>query len=391
MPTTPAARSDLARITLSVLAFCVLIAGSLYVLRPFLLPLIWATTLVVATWPLLLRLQSWLGGKRGAAVAALTVVLLLVLFVPLYLCFSTIMAQSDRIAELVRALPSLTIPPPPPWLEGLPIVGRKATAKWSELAALDPAQLHEQIAPFVRSGFAWFAAWAGGFGGMVLNFIITVVISAILYARGERAAENVRRFFRRLSGERGDVIVTLAGKAIRAVALGVVVTALVQTAIAAIGLVLVGFPFAALIAAVALVLCIAQLGPLLALAPCVVLLYATGSPGRGTVLLVAMVLGQTIDQVLRPFLIKKGGADLSLVLIIAGVVGGLLWLGVIGLFVGPVILAVASMLLDSWISSGLGETTAAPGPTTIPSSTAEGDGSGRVSVPGMDLGASKPR
>jgi predicted PurR-regulated permease PerM len=391
MPTTPAARSDLARITLSVLAFCVLIAGSLFVLRPFLLPLIWATTLVVATWPLLLRLQSWLGGKRGAAVAVLTVVLLLVLFVPLYLCFSTILAQSDRIAELVRALPTLTIPPPPQWLEGLPVVGRKGAAKWSELAALDPAQLRERVDPFVRSGLEWFAAWAGGLGSMVLNFIITVVISAILYARGERAAENVRRFFRRLSGERGDVIVTLAGKAIRAVALGVVVTALVQTAIAATGLVLVGFPFAALIAAVALVLCIAQLGPLLALAPCVVWLYATGSTGRGTVLLVAMVIGQTIDQVLRPFLIKKGGADLSLVLIIAGVVGGLLWLGIIGLFVGPVILAVASMLLDSWISSGLGETTAAAGTAPIAPSTAESDERGRVSVSTMDLGAPKPR
>jgi predicted PurR-regulated permease PerM len=103
------------------------------------------------------------------------------------------------------------------------------------------------------------------------------------------------------------------------------------------------------------VLCIAQLGPLLAMAPWVVWLYATGSPGRGTVLLVVTLLAQTIDQVLRPVLIKRS-ADISLLLILPGVIGGLLWLGIIGLFVGPVVLAVGSTLLDGWIASGLGET-----------------------------------
>ena len=93
--------------------------------------------------------------------------------------------------------------------------------------------------------------------------------------------------------------------------------------------------------------------------PCVIWLYATGSPGRGTVLLVVTIFAQVIDNVLRPLLIKKG-ADLSLLLIIPGVIGGLLWLGIIGLFVGPVILAVTSTLLESWISSGLGDEMPAP-------------------------------
>jgi predicted PurR-regulated permease PerM len=190
---------------------------------------------------------------------------------------------------------------------------------------------------------------------MVLQFLLTVVISAILYARAEGAADKLRRFFRRLAAERGEAIVALSGKAIRAVALGIVVTAGVQSALAGVGLVLVGVPFAGFITAVVLMLCIAQLGPLLALVPCVIWLYATGSPGRGTVLLVITLVAQAIDNVVRPLLIKKG-ADLSLLLIFPGVIGGLLWLGIIGLFVGPVILAVASTLLDGWMSSGLGET-----------------------------------
>jgi predicted PurR-regulated permease PerM len=152
-------------------------------------------------------------------------------------------------------------------------------------------------------------------------------------------------------------MVELAGKAVRSVALGIVVTAAVQTVLAAIGLYAVGVPFAGFLTAVVLVLCIAQIGPLLVMAPCVVWLYATGSPGRGTALLVVTVVTGGIDNVLRPVLIKRG-ADLSLLLIFPGVIGGLLWLGIIGLFVGPVVLAVAASLLESWIASGGGEAAA---------------------------------
>jgi predicted PurR-regulated permease PerM len=354
-PTTPAAHRDVPRITLTVLGVGVLVAGSLWVLRPFLLSLLWAAIIVVSTWPAMLRLQAWLGGRRGAAVAIMTVALLLVLFAPLYLAVATVVEQSGRIGELVHTLTTRKIPPPPPSLDAWPLVGHEAAGRWRELASLEPDQLAERVTPHVRTAVRWFVAQAGSFGSTLLNFLITVVISAILYGRGERAAGQVLRFFRRLSGERGDVIVTLSGKAIRAVALGIVVTALAQTALAGIGLALVRVPFAGLICAVAFILCIAQLGPLLAMLPWVIWLYATGSPGRGTVLLIFMVVAQTIDQVLRPVLIKRT-ANLSLLLILPGVIGGLLWLGIIGLFVGPVILAVGSTLLDGWIASGLGET-----------------------------------
>jgi predicted PurR-regulated permease PerM len=283
--------------------------------------------------------------------------------VPLYLAVSTILAQSDRIVEFVREMPTLKVPPPPTWVDALPLIGHKANERWLALAALDPHQVSERLAPYLRTALTWFAVKAGGFGSTVLNFLLTVVVSAILYARGEAGADLLRRFFRRLSGERGDAIVTLAGKAIRAVALGIIVTAVAQTVLAGLGLALLGVPFAGLISAIVLMLCIAQLGPLLAMVPCVIWLYAIGSPGRGTALLVVTVVAQAIDNVLRPLLIKRG-ADLSLLLIFPGVVGGLLWLGIIGLFVGPVILAVASTLLDGWISSGLGERPPEDAPAT---------------------------
>ena len=369
---TPSGNRDLTRITLTVLGIGLLITGSLWVLLPFLGSLLWAVTISVSTWPLLLGLQRRLGGRRGAAVAVMTIVMLLILFVPLYLAVTTLVEESDRLADLARMLPTVRLPPPPAWVEAVPLVGQRAAARWSTLAAMAPEELADSLAPHLRTALTWFAEKAGGFGSMVLHFLITVVITAILYARGEAAAHQLRRFFRRLSGERGDAIVTLAGKAIRAVALGIVLTALIQSAIAEIGLLGARVPFAGPTAAVVFILCIAQLGPLLALVPWVIWLYATGSPGRATLLVVVTIVAQMIDNVLRPLLIKRG-ADLSLLIIFPGVIGGLLWLGVIGLFVGPVILAVASTLLQNWVSSGLDA-----GPVDAAPAIAPGAGAGEA-------------
>jgi predicted PurR-regulated permease PerM len=357
--TAPASPRDLTRIVLSVLGIGLLIAGSLWVLSPFLGALLWATMIVVSTWPLMVGIQARLGGRRGGAVAVMTIVLLLVLFVPLYWAIATLLEQADRIAELVRSLPDLRVPPPPAWVEALPLFGARAARRWQALAALPPDEVAARLVPYLRTGLAWFGAKAGSFGSMILHFLLTVLIAAILFARGEGAAAQVRRFFRRLAGERGDAIVTLSGSAIRAVAFGIVITAGVQTTIAGVGFVAAGVPFAGFLTAAVLVLCIAQIGPLLVMTPLVIWLYATGSPGRGTALLVFTVVAGVIDNVLRPVLIKRG-ADLSLLLIFPGVIGGLLWLGIIGLFVGPVVLAVTANLVESWVSSGLGETAPAP-------------------------------
>lgn len=342
---------DLPRITLAVLGIGLLIAGSLYVLSPFVGALLWATMIVISTWPIMAGLERRLR-RRGRAVAVMTVALLLVLFVPLYLALATLLEQSDRIADFVRSLPDLKVPPPPAWVEALPLVGRRAAHRWQELAALPPEDVAARLAPYLRTALAWFASHAGSFAGMVLHFLLTVVIAAILYVKGEVAAEGVRRFFRRLAGERGDPIVDLSGQAIRAVALGVVVTAAIQTALAGIGFVAAGVPVPGFFTAVVLVLCIAQIGPILLMAPMVIWLYATGSPGRATVLLVFTLLAGTIDNVLRPVLIRRG-ANISLFIILPGVIGGLLCFGILGLFVGPVILAVTSNLLDSWIATGV--------------------------------------
>jgi len=183
----------------------------------------------------------------------------------------------------------------------------------------------------------------------VLHLLLTIIVTAILFATGETAAKGVRRFAHRLAEDRGEDSVILAGQAIRAVALGVVVTAIVQSAAAGLGLAIAGIPFAAVLTAIIFILCIAQVGPILVLAPAVAWLYWSGDAVWGTVLLVWTILVGALDNVLRPILIKRG-ADLPLLLIFAGVIGGLVSLGIIGLFVGPVVLAVTYRLLESWIA-----------------------------------------
>jgi predicted PurR-regulated permease PerM len=131
--------------------------------------------------------------------------------------------------------------------------------------------------------------------------------------------------------------------------MGVVLTALIQTALAGIGLGVAGIPFAGFLTAVVLVLCVAQIGPLLVLIPAVIWLFWTDQSAWGAVLLVWSIVVGVLDNVLRPLIIRRG-ADLPLLLIFAGVIGGLIAFGIVGLLVGPVALAVAYTLLKEWMA-----------------------------------------
>ncbi|HEX9684777.1 MAG TPA: AI-2E family transporter YdiK [Burkholderiales bacterium] len=345
----PPPSRDLARITLAVLVIGLMIVACLWILQPFLAATVWATMIVVATWPMMLGVQARLGGQRWAAVAVMTFVMLLVLVAPIVLAVATIVDHADEMVAWSKAVVAAGIPSPPGWVEQVPLVGERIAREWRQLAATPSADLVARATPYARQAVQWFAAQAGGFGLMLLQFLLIVVITAVLYSMGETAARGVRRFARRLADERGESSVVLAGQAIRAVALGVVVTAVAQSTLAGIGLAVAGIPYATVLTAIIFILCIAQLGPLLVLAPAVGWLYWTGDPVWGTVLLVWTVIVSSMDNFLRPILIKRG-ADLPLLLIFVGVIGGLISMGIIGLFVGPTVLAVTYRLLESWIS-----------------------------------------
>jgi predicted PurR-regulated permease PerM len=189
---------------------------------------------------------------------------------------------------------------------------------------------------------------AGAVGAIGLQFMLSVVISAVLYAYGESAASGILRFGRRLAGRRGESTVLLAAASIRGVALGVVVTAFVQSVLGGIGLAVVGVPAATVLTALMFLLTIAQLGPFLVLLPAAIWLYWSGSTGLAIALFVWTLFVGTMDNFLRPWLIRKG-ANLPLLLIFAGVIGGVVSFGLVGIFIGPVVLAVTYTLLNAWM------------------------------------------
>ena len=348
MNNAPGPARDLTRTTLAVLFITALIGASFWILRPFLAASVWATMIVVATWPLMLRVQRWLGNRRALAVSVMTAVLLLVYVVPFMLAVGTVLDQADRIAGWADTLATVQLPRPPEAVHRIPFVGARIAAAWERAASASVDEVVASLEPHARAIALWFVARLGSFGVVSLEFLLTTIIAAMMYAKGETVASGVVRFAQRLAGDRGEQAVALAGQAIRSVALGVVLTALVQAVLGGIGLAVAGVPFVVILTGIMFLLSIAQLGPLAVLVPAVVWLYWRGSSGWGTVLLVWTVLITPLDNFLRPILIRKG-VDLPLTLIFAGVIGGLIAFGLVGIFVGPVVLAVGFTLLKAWV------------------------------------------
>lgn len=343
-----AVRYDLTRTTLAVLFIVCLIGVCVWILRPFLTALIWATMVVVATWPLMLLVEARLWKRRWLAVTVMTTAMLLVFVVPLGLAIEAVASNIGEIPGWAQSLEALQLPAPPEWVGQLPIVGERIVTTWQELIASGPKELAKRVAPYAQDVARWIAVEAGGVGLMAAQFLLTVIISAVLYAQGEVAAHGLLRFGTRLAGAQGDEAIRLAAQAIRGVALGVVVTALVQSILAGVGLAIAGVPLAAVLTAVMFLLAVAQIGagPVLFLA--VAWLYWQDQTGWAIGLFVWTLFVGSMDNVLRPFLIRLG-ADLPLALIFAGVIGGLLAFGLVGIFVGPLVLAVTYTLTTAWM------------------------------------------
>lgn len=339
---------DLPRLILGIICILLLLTASFWVLKPFLLPLVWATMIAVSTWPMLLAVERGFGGRRSPAAALLTLALLVVVIAPLTLAVMTIVQNIDLIKRLVGELAADGLPPLPAWVAGLPMVGERAAAWWGELAG-GAAGPSAQLVGYINKALAWFVNSAGGVGLLLLQLLLTVVLTAILYLKGEAAEAGVRRFFARLAGERGEQAVILAGRSIRAVAMGIVVTAAIQSLLGGLGLWAAGVPAPALWTAVMFLLAVAQVGAAPVLAVAAGWLFWQGGTGWGVTMLVWVVVVGSLDNVVRPVLIRKG-ADLPMLLIFAGVLGGLVAFGIIGLFVGPVVLAVSYTLIGQWMA-----------------------------------------
>lgn len=361
--------SELARNLLIILVLSLLMIGTLWVLLPFLPAFIWAVTIVASTWPLLIGLQRRLWCRRWLATTVMIIGMLIIVVAPLTAAVGTLIGHASDISQQVQSIGERGLPMPPDWLSHIPVIGERASEEWQALAAAGPGGLVAKIQPYAVKGATWAFSKLGSVGLLFVHLGLTLIISAILFMQGERAGRALIRIARRLGGDRGEEAVRLAGMSIRAVALGIVVTAVTQSLLGGIGLWVTGVPLPGFLTALMFVLCIAQIGPFPVLLSSVAWLYWQDSPTLATLLLVLSVIIGMLDNVMRPMLIKRG-ADLPMTLILAGVLGGMLSFGIVGLFVGPVILAVTYTLLMAWINEGLNRPATAPSgaPLTTPAS-----------------------
>lgn len=330
------------------LGLVVLIAAALWIVRPFLVAVVWATAIVVVTWPAMLGLQSRLRGSRTAAVTVVVLLLLLLVVVPLTLAVAAIVLHADELGARARTLATLRTGPAPVWLTDLPLVGERLRVLWQDVAGAGVDGVWSRMAPYAGTLTAWLVGRIGNFGYQAIQFLLTLVLATFMYLHGEALAGAVLRLTRRLWGDPGEELVHLTRRSIRGVALGVGLAAAIQSVLAGIGLAIAGVPFAGVLTAMLFLLCLAQVGMLVLLVPIVVWVFWSGDTATGALLLVWSVAVSVLDQFLRPLLVGRH-ADLPALLIFIGVVGGLVAFGLLGIFVGPVVLAVAYTLLSNWL------------------------------------------
>ena len=342
--------SDFMRYIVSTVVIGLLLVISIWLLLPFFAAGVWAAMIVVATWPWFIKLDYKVGNRRYISVTIMTVGMLTFLVVPLWLSISTIAQHLGEVINFGKSLANNGLPDAPAWLPSIPLLGQQLTDFWQNASSSGfKSLMHEYVEPHMADAGRWFIGQVGGLGGLLIQFLLIVALSAVMYAGGENAATQVRQFGKRLGGERGLNAVILSGNAIRGVALGVGVTAIVQTTLGGLGLAIAGVPLAGLLSAVMLMLCIAQIGPSPIIVPAVIWLFWQGDQtGWAIFLTVWGLFTISIDNFIRPVLIKRG-ADLPLLLILLGVLGGLMTFGLIGIFLGPVVLAVTYTLTLSWL------------------------------------------
>jgi predicted PurR-regulated permease PerM len=359
----PRADNEVVRTALGIVFLFLLLGTAFWILRPLLPAIVWSAAIVVATWPLLIGLEKRLPGGRTLAAAVLTILLTLLLLLPIFLGVMGILDNAERITEGVHSLSTTRLPEPPKFLERLPFLGERVAQTWRQIAAEGGQGVLVRLTPYADRVTQWLLSQLGSAGKAVFHIVMTLIGVVFLYRHGETIGARVRRFASRLAGDHGVNAVYLAAQATRSVALGVLVTAIVQALLAGLGLAVAGVPSAGLLTVLMIVTGLAQLGPMPVLLPGVAWLYWQGEVGWGTGLLVWSGLVGTIDNVLRPFLMSRG-ANLPLMLVFVGVIGGLFAFGVVGLFIGPVVLAVAYRLSEDWMTRQPpgGEVTGPPAP-----------------------------
>jgi len=319
---------------------------SFILIRPFITIAIWSVVLAVALYPSYERIVRLTGGRRKLAAALLTLLSLLVLIGPVAWLVLGLIDSIRGVTDQLDLSP-LVVPPPPETVKSWPLVGDTIHQFW-QLASTNLQEAWAKIAPQLKAIGAGLLQTATEAGIGTLKFLAAIVVAGFLFPPAPALTDAVNRFSRRLASDGGGRFVDIAVATIRAVARGVIGVAVLQALLIGAGLVVAGIPAASVITSIALILGILQIGPALIMVPVIIWVWMTRDTTTALLFTAYMVPVNLIDNVLRPLVMGRG-LNTPIVVILIGLIGGTLSLGLAGLFLGPIILAVIWELLAAWI------------------------------------------
>jgi predicted PurR-regulated permease PerM len=311
---------------------------TLSIILPFIETIAWSVVLAVALYPIFDLLTTWLGGRRRLAAASITILLLSIVFGPVtWLGMDLVDVPRMIYARLDSG--AISVPPPIETVKNWPLIGEPIFQFW-ELASTNLSAALVKVAPHLKPLGSTMLRAAGSIGAGILQFLAAVIIAGFLLSPGPAMVEAAAGFLQRRVSRRGEEFMQLAGATIRNVSQGVIGVSLLQALLAGVGLMAVGAPGASLIAFGVLILGIIQIGPSPIIIPVIIWCWLTKETSTALIFTAYMVPVNLIDNVLRPIIFTRG-LKTPMLVIIAGVIGGTLSNGIIGLFVGPIVLAVA--------------------------------------------------
>ena len=326
------------------------------IMLPFVGILLWSLILAVMLYPLQARLRVYLGNSWSAALIG--VVGVAIMLVPIYMVVTSL---GSTIYFVVAGLQdqSLTIPPPPAWVESIPVIGRKIAEGWSLVATNMPGAL-AKYGPMLGKVGGWLASLAGGLATGGLSFVVSIGIAAIIVAFAEQATSFARRLTAKVANSevRGGHIVALTAATIRGVAIGVVGVGVIQTLLVGIGFFAVGMPAAGALTLITFLLSVVQVPVILIALPAIAYVFSTHPTTPAVIFTIWILVAGLSDNVLKPMMLGRG-LEVPMPVILIGVLGGMIADGLLGLFIGPVLLAVGYVLLIEWVNARPATTQAA--------------------------------
>ena len=330
-----------------MVVLAVLVIGVFLVIQPFISAIAWAAVLAATTWPIFVWFRRELRGHAGLAATVVTLLILLVLVTPFIVVGATLAENSDRVTAFVRGLIENGPPDPPAWLNDLPVFGARVVTYWSSFAH-DSAALFVELKKWVEPAKSFALRGGASVAEGLLQLTLSVLIAFFFFRDGDAIVGRLRGAVNRIAPEKGLHMLVVALATTRAVVYGILGTALAQGVLMAIGLWIAGVKAAPLLGLVTFFLSPVPVGPPLVWIPASIILFTKGDTGWGIFLFLwGLLVVSAVDNVIKPMIISHG-SDLPFVLVLLGVFGGVVAFGFIGVFLGPVLLALGFAMVKEW-------------------------------------------